>query len=146
GCPTSAIRDSLSVFDSARKRWPARGPGLIRQWRARSCQADPFPRPRQPSTRWLCPKASQVFYVSNFYRRPECNNDPRQAIQLLPVVSPEIVRERALAYHMPAEKLEVVGLRVADRYCSPAGDKNLIRKKLGWPLDKPIVLMVGGGE
>ncbi len=61
-------------------------------------------------------------------------------------VPTEMARERALAYHMPAEKLEVVGLPVADRYCTPAGDKNLIRKKLGWPLDKPIVLMVGGGE
>jgi len=61
-------------------------------------------------------------------------------------VPTEMARERALAYHMPAEKLEVVGLPVADRYCIPTGDKNSLRRKLGWPLDKPIVLMVGGGE
>src|SRR5581483_10526529 len=127
GCPTSAIRDSLSVFDSARKRWPARGPGLIRQWRARSCQADPFPRPRQPSTRWVCPKASQVFYVSNFYRRPENNNDPRHAILLLPVFRQACDMPARVRELFQAKQLEGVGLPVGDRYCTPAGDKNLIR-------------------
>lgn len=61
-------------------------------------------------------------------------------------VPTEMARERALVYHMPAEKVEVAGLPVADRYCTPTGDKNSLRVKLGWPLDKPIVLMVGGGE
>lgn len=61
-------------------------------------------------------------------------------------VPTELARERALIYRMPAEKLDVAGLPVADRYCTPAGDKNALRKKLGWPSDKPIVLMVGGGE
>ncbi|MBI2757726.1 MAG: glycosyltransferase [Chloroflexi bacterium] len=55
-------------------------------------------------------------------------------------------RERALAYHIPSEKIEVVGLPVADRYCMPLGDKYAMRKKLGWPLDKPIALLVGGGD
>jgi 1,2-diacylglycerol 3-beta-galactosyltransferase len=61
-------------------------------------------------------------------------------------VPTEQARERALVYHMPAAKLQVVGLPVADRYCAPAADKEIARKKLQWPLDKPIVLMVGGGE
>jgi 1,2-diacylglycerol 3-beta-galactosyltransferase len=39
-----------------------------------------------------------------------------------------------------------VGMPVADRYCRPLGNKRSLRKKLGWPLDKPIVLFVGGGE
>jgi 1,2-diacylglycerol 3-beta-galactosyltransferase len=47
---------------------------------------------------------------------------------------------------MPPEKLEVVGLPVADRYCKPLGDKSELRKQLGWPVDKPMVLLVGGGE
>lgn len=47
---------------------------------------------------------------------------------------------------MPEEKLCVVGLPVADRYCKPIGSKNELRKTLGWPVDKPIVLMVGGAE
>ncbi|MCL4529945.1 MAG: glycosyltransferase [Chloroflexi bacterium] len=61
-------------------------------------------------------------------------------------VPTETARQRAIAYRMPAEKLEVVGMPIADRYCAPAGNKRTLRKKLGWPLDKPIVLMVGGGD
>ncbi len=61
-------------------------------------------------------------------------------------VPTEAARQRALFYRMPAEKLEVVGLPVAARYCVPVGNKDELRKKLGWPLDKPIALMVGGGD
>lgn len=62
------------------------------------------------------------------------------------LVPTETARLRALKYNMPPEKVQVVGLPVADRYCKPMGRKSLQRKKLGWPTDKPIVLMVGGGE
>lgn len=62
------------------------------------------------------------------------------------LVPTEEARERALAYHMPAEKVEVVGLPVAERYCTPVGDKKELRARLGWPLEKPTVLLVGGGE
>ncbi len=61
-------------------------------------------------------------------------------------VPTETARERALIYNIPGEKIEVVGMPIADRYCAPPGDKNEMREKLGWPLDKPIVLMVGGGD
>lgn len=61
-------------------------------------------------------------------------------------VPTEAARERGLACHMPPEKIEVVGLPVADRYCKPIGNKRAPRKKLGWPLNKKIVLLVGGGD
>ncbi len=61
-------------------------------------------------------------------------------------VPTEMARQRALAYHMPPEKLEVVGLPVADRYCAPPGDKQALRQRFGWPVDKPVVLLVSGGE
>ena len=61
-------------------------------------------------------------------------------------VPTEAARQRAVAYHMPPEKVEVAGFPVADRYCMPVGNKRPLRKKLNWPLDKPIVLLVGGGE
>jgi len=61
-------------------------------------------------------------------------------------VPSEAARQRGLAYGMPEEKLEVVGFPVMDRYCQPPGNKRSLRKKLGWPLDKKIVLVVGGGE
>jgi 1,2-diacylglycerol 3-beta-galactosyltransferase len=47
---------------------------------------------------------------------------------------------------MPEEKVKVVGLPVADRYCKPMKHKAPLRKRLGWPTGKPIVLLVGGGD
>jgi 1,2-diacylglycerol 3-beta-galactosyltransferase len=69
--------------------------------------------------------------------------DNRADLILVPT---ETARQRALKYRMPPEKLHVVGLPVADRYCQPLGKKSTLRKKLGWPEDKPVVLLVGGGE
>ena len=69
--------------------------------------------------------------------------DNRADLILVPT---ETARARAIKYNMPPEKVQVVGLPVADRYCQPMGDKTALRKKLGWPEDKPIVLLVGGGE
>jgi 1,2-diacylglycerol 3-beta-galactosyltransferase len=61
-------------------------------------------------------------------------------------VPTEMARERAIRYNMSPEKVRVVGLPVADKYCKPPGRKSTLRKKLSWTLDKPIVLLVGGGE
>ncbi len=69
--------------------------------------------------------------------------DARADIIFVPT---EMASQRAISYHMPPEKLEVVGLPVADRYCMPVGNKQEIRRKLGWPLNKPMALLVGGGE
>ncbi|RPJ17612.1 MAG: glycosyltransferase [Chloroflexi bacterium] len=69
--------------------------------------------------------------------------DNRADLILVPT---ETARKRALKYNMPPEKVRVVGLPVADQYCQPLGRKSTLRKKLGWPLGKPIILMVGGGE
>ncbi len=69
--------------------------------------------------------------------------DNRADLILVPT---ETARKRALKNKMPDEKVRVVGLPVADKYCKPLGRKSTLRKKLGWPLDKPIVLMVGGGD
>ena len=69
--------------------------------------------------------------------------DNRADLILVPT---ETARQRALKYNMPEKKVRVAGLPVADKYCKPRGRKSILRKKLGWPLDKPIVLMVGGGD
>jgi 1,2-diacylglycerol 3-beta-galactosyltransferase len=69
--------------------------------------------------------------------------DNRADLILVPT---ETARLRAIKYNMSPEKVMVVGLPVADRYCQPVGSKTALREKLGWPLDKPIVLLVGGGE
>lgn len=58
----------------------------------------------------------------------------------------EAARQRALHYRMRPEQLRVVGLPVGARFCTPAGDPEALRAALGWPLDRPMVLVVGGGE
>lgn len=69
--------------------------------------------------------------------------DKRSDIIFVPT---EIARERGIKYGMPEEKVHVVGMPVAKRYSKPLGNKRLLRRKLGWPLNKPIVLFVGGGD
>lgn len=69
--------------------------------------------------------------------------DKRADLILVPT---DQARAVAVKYNMPPEKVRVVGLPVADKYCQPLGRKSILRKKLGWALDKPIVLLVGGGE
>jgi 1,2-diacylglycerol 3-beta-galactosyltransferase len=69
--------------------------------------------------------------------------DNRADLILVPT---ETARRRAIKYNISPEKVRVVGLPVANRYCRPVGDKTVLREKLGWPLDKPVVLLVGGGE
>ncbi len=69
--------------------------------------------------------------------------DKRADLILVPT---EQAYENAIRFNMPPEKVRVVGLPVADKYCKPLGRKSTLRKKLGWTLDKPIVLLVGGGE
>ncbi len=61
-------------------------------------------------------------------------------------VPTEAAREKAIHYGMDEDKLVVVGQPVAQKYCVPAGDKAVLREKLGWPKDKLITLIVGGGE
>jgi 1,2-diacylglycerol 3-beta-galactosyltransferase len=69
--------------------------------------------------------------------------DQRADLILLPT---EMARQRALEYEMPPEKLRVVGLPVSQRCSVPGGNEPGLRKKLGWPQDKPLILLVGGGE
>jgi len=61
-------------------------------------------------------------------------------------VPTETARQKAIEYHMPPEKVHVVGQPIAARYCVPSGSKAELRARLGWPQDKFIVLAVGGGE
>jgi 1,2-diacylglycerol 3-beta-galactosyltransferase len=61
----------------------------------------------------------------------------------IPTEQARIPAERA---GINPEQLRLIGLPVADRFCQPAGDKETLRKKLGWPVDRTIILLVGGGE
>ena len=69
--------------------------------------------------------------------------DQRSDLILVPT---ENARQRALDYEMSPEQVRVVGQPVAERYCLPGGDKESLRRKLGWEQDKTVILLVGGGE
>lgn len=69
--------------------------------------------------------------------------DQRADLILVPT---EIARQRAIAYQMSPDLVRVVGQPVAERCCIPAGNKDDLRKKLGWERDKTVVLLTGGGE
>ncbi len=62
------------------------------------------------------------------------------------IVPTEAARRRAIKYLLSPEQVRVVGLPVADRFCQPPGDTEALRNALGWPTDRPVVLLVGGGE
>lgn len=62
------------------------------------------------------------------------------------LVPTEAARWRALEFGMRPDQVRVIGLPVARRFCVPAADRAVIRAELGWPDDRPMVLLVGGGE
>ena len=54
---------------------------------------------------------------------------------------------RGLKNGLLPEQMSEVGLPVADRFCRhDSSDRQVSRARLGWSLDLPVVLMVGGGE
>jgi len=62
------------------------------------------------------------------------------------IVPTEPAFERAIQSGMDPEKVLIVGLPVAERFCQSMGDPNELRRDLGWPVDRPVILLVGGGD
>lgn len=62
------------------------------------------------------------------------------------VVPTEEARQRALACGVSESKVRVLGLPVARRFCQPPADRLALRAELGWAPDRPVVLVMGGGE
>ena len=61
-------------------------------------------------------------------------------------VPTQIALDRALAFGLRPDRVRLVGLPVANRFCMPVGDRTQLCRDLGWPADRPTVLVVGGGE
>ena len=64
----------------------------------------------------------------------------------LVVVPTAEAKERGICYGVDPEKIHVVGLPVAERFCHPPSDKKKVKKDLNWSEDLPVILLVGGGE
>ncbi len=62
------------------------------------------------------------------------------------LVPTDEAKQRAIKFGLASEQVQVVGLPVADRFCQPPGDRTALRARFGWPQDRPLILLVGGGE
>ncbi len=69
--------------------------------------------------------------------------DQRADLILVPT---EMAKDVGIQYDMLPEKIRVVGQPVSQRCSAPIGNKKELRERMGWPQDKAIVLLVGGGE
>lgn len=54
--------------------------------------------------------------------------------------------EQGLRYRMPAHRMKVIGLPVAQKFSKPQQPQAQLRSELGWHLDLPTVLVIGGGD
>ena len=73
-------------------------------------------------TTWFCPRADLI------------------------VVPTESARRVGLQQGISPERLKVIGLPVAEAFSRRDGEPGEIRARLGWPLQDPVVLLMGGGE
>lgn len=62
------------------------------------------------------------------------------------IVPTSVAYRRALNLGIRPEQMKIIGLPVAEKFCRPTGSRAEIRARLGWPQDRPVVLMVGGGD
>jgi 1,2-diacylglycerol 3-beta-galactosyltransferase len=69
--------------------------------------------------------------------------DRRANLCLVPT---KLAGQHALSLGFPADRIEVVGQPVALKFTTGIGDKNELRQKLGLQLNRPTVLLAGGGE
>jgi 1,2-diacylglycerol 3-beta-galactosyltransferase len=62
------------------------------------------------------------------------------------IVPTEAARLRGLQNGLKPEQLVTIGLPVADRFRQSFASSEVLRAQYGWPLDRKLVLLVGGGE
>ena len=62
------------------------------------------------------------------------------------LVPTEAARQHAIRLGMPPERVEVVGQPVHLDFAANLGEKRAVRRRLGMDVDRPCVLIVGGGD
>jgi processive 1,2-diacylglycerol beta-glucosyltransferase len=61
------------------------------------------------------------------------------------VVATEAIRDQMTARGVAAEKIVVAGIPVRSEFAAPAENRGRLRERLGLPLDRRVVLLMGGG-
>ncbi len=64
----------------------------------------------------------------------------------LVVVGTDQAKAKAISYGIPEGNLRVIGLPVADRFNQPLADRAGWRTERGWGNERPVILLVGGGD
>jgi len=64
----------------------------------------------------------------------------------LTMVPTKEAKQRGLDIGLSDDRIHVVGQPIADKFRRSSVEKEKLREKLGWPKDRIIALMVGGGE
>lgn len=62
------------------------------------------------------------------------------------IVPTEAAYQRGLKAGLRPAQLKVVGMPVAERFCAVGEMRDATRARLGWAADRPVILLVGGGE
>ena len=64
----------------------------------------------------------------------------------LTIVPTEQAKNRGIRLGTPAERIQVVGQPVSPSFTAAGGDKDELRREFGWEMDRPVILLVGGGD
>ncbi len=64
----------------------------------------------------------------------------------LVVVATEQAKEKAIEYGIPEGNLRMIGLPVGDAFNHQLPDREAWRAERGWANDRPVILMVSGGD
>jgi 1,2-diacylglycerol 3-beta-galactosyltransferase len=69
--------------------------------------------------------------------------DRRANLVIVPV---EEARQTGIDFGLDPGQIITIGQPIADRFCHPVEDKIGLRQRLGWRQDKPVALLMGGGD
>lgn len=102
------------------------------------------PLPIIPICRTLKPDSSSLITVVTDMVSTHCLwFNHRSDLVLVPT---DIARQNGLSYGLNPDQIRVVGLPVAQSFCKPFESRHLICSQLGWPQEKPLILLIGGGD
>lgn len=62
------------------------------------------------------------------------------------IVPTDAAYAKAVEHRIPPERIQTIGLPIAERFGERRGTKAELRRELGWPQAKPVVLLIGGGD
>ncbi len=88
-------------------------------------------------------KVPYITVVVDLVTAPAAWFQPETTLLIAPT---EAAYQKGLKIGVDPAKMHLVGLPIAEKYSIDLGDKHSLRRKLGWPDELPVILLLGGGE